>query len=243
MDNKKVSDTIKQQKKSRQDFLALKKMQAGEMAPEPKPSEIAVSPRTFKEKLQNFWFHFKWQTLGIIFAVVVLAVTVSQCASKTDWDMQVVYFTYNIVIDDQTNAIGDYLENIAEDINGDGEININVINCSVPDGNHKSQYNKSMLMKLQAMITAEPKAMLYITDNESIEYFEADALKNFFGSEQLVLGDDFYEKTKTETFGQLPKGLQIACRRVSGTTLEKNKTANQIHSSAMRILEKLEKPE
>lgn len=238
MANKKVSDTLEQQRKSRQDFLDLKKMQTGQMAPEPKPSEIAVAPKTFKEKMQNYWFHFKWHTIGAVFTVIVLVVLVSQCASRTDWDMQIMYFTYTPVMDDQTAAIGNYLETISEDINGDGEVHINVINCSMSDSNLNSQYNNSMYVKLQAVIAADPEVMLFITDSNSIGYFENDTLKGIFETEQLPLGDKFYEKTKS-TYGMLPEGLQIACRRVDGTTLQKQKNVNTVHDAALKILSNL----
>ncbi len=240
MSDKKISETLSQQKKSRQDFLELKKMQKGDMAPEPKPSEVAVLPKTFKEKLQNYWFHFKWHTIGIVFTLIVLIVMITQCAGRTNWDMQVIYFTYSPAIDSQTDMIGDYLESISKDINGDGEVNISVVNCSVPDGNHNSQYNRTVLMKLQAMITAEPTAMLYITDSESVKYFEVDALSNIFDTEQVQFGENFYEKTTTE-LGRLPDGLQIACRRISETTLENDKNASKIHKEAINILTKLKK--
>ena len=240
MSDRKVSETLSQQKKARQDFLDLKKMQKGDMAPEPKPSEVAVLPKTFKEKLQNYWFHFKWHTIGIVFTLIVLIVLIAQCSGRTNWDMQVIYFTYSPAIDTQTAKVGDYLESISKDINGDGEVNISVVNCSVPDGNHNSQYNRTVLMKLQAMITAEPTAMLYITDSESVKYFETDTLSGIFDTEQVQFGEDFYEKTTTE-LGRLPDGLQIACRRIAKTLLEKDEKAAKVHKEAINILSKLQK--
>ena len=95
-------------------------------------------------------------------------------------------------------------------------------------------------MKLQAMITAEPTAMLYITDGESVKYFENDALSNIFDTEQVQFGEDFYEKTTTE-LGKLPEGLQIACRRISETMLEKDEKAAKVHKEAINIISKLQK--
>lgn len=240
MPEKKISETLSQQRKARQDFLDLKKMQQGDMTPEPKPSEVAVLPKTFKEKVQNYWFHFKWQTIGILFTCVVLTVLITQCSNRTNWDMQVIYFSYTQALDSQTNMIGDYLESFSEDINGDGEVNISVVNCSMPGGNHSLRYNQTILMKLQAMISAEPTAMLYITDSESVKYFENDALIKIFDTEQIPLGEDFYKKT-TSDLGKLPDGLQIACRRIEKTTFEKNEKASKVHKEATNILSKLQK--
>ena len=239
MAKKKVSDTLAQQRKARQDFLELKKMQHGEMYAGPKPSEIAIEPKTFTEKVKNYWFHFKWHTLGTIFCFIALVVLIRQCASRTDWDMQVVYFTYTPVLDQQTELVADYLEGISNDINGDGEVNILVINCSMPTDSTSVQYSKTVLSKLQALIAAEPEAMLYITDSESVSYFDAEALNQFFGTNQVKLNKKFYESTKSEDFGSLPEGLQIACRRVEDTYIENNKNVGKIYKEAINLLEKL----
>lgn len=241
MAKKKVSDTIAQQRKARQDFLELKKMQQGEMDAGPKPSEIAIEPKTFSQRIKNYWFHFKWHTLGTVFCFIAFVVLITQCASRTDWDMQVVYFTYTPVLDQQTDLVADYLEGISKDINGDGEVNIKIINCSMPTDSTNVQYSKTILSKLQALIAAEPEALLYITDSESVHYFEAEALNEFFGSEQVALNHAFYEDTNSEEFGALPEGLQIACRRVEDTYIEKNKKVGNIYKEAKNILAELEK--
>ncbi|MBQ6847908.1 MAG: hypothetical protein IJO62_03210 [Clostridia bacterium] len=239
MADKKVSDTISQQQKSRQEFLELKRMQKGEIAPEPKPSEIAIVPKTFKEKLQNYWFHFKWHTITTVLCIAVFIFCVCECSAKPNWDMQVVYFSYTSVLDNQIEAVSNYLEGFAEDINGDGEININVVNCSVSEDDINSPYSRNILTKLQSMLFAEHTAILYITDEKSITYFENDKLKNFFYTDQLKFGDDFYAATKNEQLGELPEGLQIAARKVEGTAFENNKTAEKIQGHALKLLEKL----
>ena len=52
---KQVNPIIAEQRRAREEFLKLKRMQSGEIPTEPKPSEIAVKPKTFTEKLKNIW--------------------------------------------------------------------------------------------------------------------------------------------------------------------------------------------
>lgn len=238
MAKKKVSETISQQRKARQDFLELKKMQNGEVAVDNAPK--TKTPLTFKEKLQNFWFYYKIHTISIICAVLILIVGVSQCSAKTNWDMRVVYFSYSPVLDEQIKPIGTYLEKISKDLNGDGEVNIQMINCSLIPGDNNIKYNQATLTKVQSLIASEEKAMLFVFDSDSRGYFEAEALGDFFQTE-LTLGDGFYRKTKNVGYDPLPKNLQIAVRRVKDTTLEKIKDSGKIHKEALRILEELEK--
>lgn len=236
MAKKRQSETISQQKKAREEFLKLKQMQNGEVAPPPKPSEVEVLPSTPKEKWQNFWYHTKWQVIATIALIAFLAVTVSQCMSKTDWDMQIVYFTYSPVLDQQLDAVADYFESNSKDLNGDGEVNISVINCSLSTNKYDVQFDQAKLTKLQALIASEPKAVLFITDKESMEFFSTDTFKNFFKNEPLPLNDKFYRACRQSG---LPQGLQISSREISNTLLEKDKVAHKVYKEAQNILEKL----
>lgn len=241
MAKKKESETLSQRKQAQKEFLELKKMQSGEMAPPPKPSEVAIMPKNFREKMQNYWYHFRWRIVVIVSIVALMAVLICQCATKTKWDMNIVYFTYTPVLDEQTRLIADYFEGICEDINGDGKVNITVSNCSIPKDNSNVQYKNTILTKLQALISAEPNALLFITDSESISYFDAEALEGFFITDQIKLDEEFYNATESEAFGKLPEGLQIACRKVEGTFIEKHKDVEKVYKECTEILEKLEK--
>ena len=110
MAEKKTNEILEEQRKARQEFLELKKMQNGELKAPPKPSEAAIVPKTPKEKWDNFWFQYKWYVVSIVATAVVLAVLITQCATRTKYDLEVVYFTYTAALDEQTNKIADYLK-------------------------------------------------------------------------------------------------------------------------------------
>lgn len=239
MPKKKQSETLEQQRRARQKFLELKKMQQGTMDPGPKPSEVAVVPKTISEKTDNWWFHYKWHIIGTLFVITGLVFLVSQCTARKSYDMQVVYFTYTPVMDQQTELIGDYLESISKDITGDGETNIQVVNCSIKNDASDLRYRSSAFAKLQSLMAGERKAMLFITDKDSIKYFEADAVKGFFKEEPVVLNDQFYKATDSKEFGSLPEGLQISCRTVEGTLIEGKKNVEATYKEAQNILRKL----
>ena len=158
MSEKETNEILEEQRRARQEFLELKKMQSGEMKAPPKPSEVAIVPKTPKEKWDNFWFQYKWYVVAITAVTVVLAVLITQCATRTKYDMEVVYFTYTAALDEQTNAVAKYIAGYAEDVNGDGEINIQVVNCSFNGKSGDTQYRYTMMTKLQAMnSTRQPK--------------------------------------------------------------------------------------
>lgn len=238
MSEKETNEILEEQRRARQEFLELKKMQSGEMEAPPKPSEVAIVPKTPKEKWDNFWFQYKWYVVAITAVTVVLAVLITQCATRTKYDMEVVYFTYTAALDEQTNAVAKYIAGYAEDVNGDGEINIQVVNCSFNGKSGGTQYRYTMMTKLQAMIAGDQNAMLFITDEDSYKYLsDLSNGEGLFDGEPFMLGEEFYKATETDSYGKLPEGLRIACRRVSDTVLESKKGSADAYTNAEKTLE------
>ena len=237
-DNK--NEILEEQRRAREEFLELKKMQSGEMKAPPKPSEVAIVPKTPKEKWDNFWFQYKWHVTAIVAVTVILAVLITQCATRTKYDLEVVYFTYTSALDEQTDKIAEYIEKYASDINGDGAVNVQVINCSFTDNSGNVQYKNTMLTKLQSLIAGDQNALLYITDEKSYKYLSgiSDG-EGIFEGEPLKFGEDFYSFTKTDNFGNLPEGLGISCRRVSDTVLENKKNVDKVYEESLSIIEKI----
>lgn len=238
MDSKKTNDILAEQRRAREEFLRLKKMQNGEIPADPKPSEEAVLPKTPEEKIKNFWFHYKWHTIGIIASVIVLTILVAQCVNKPKYDYEIIYFSYTQVLDEQLDPMEEYFESLGSDIDGNGEVNVQIVNCSVSNSAANHSYRNSMLTKLQAMIAADEKAMLFITDKDSYKYFEEGNI-DIFEEEPFQLGEEFYEKSGKSQFGSLPEGLQISIRKIAGTTLEKNDDVKIYSEEAQKIIEKL----
>ena len=240
MAEKNQNEILAEQRKAREEFLKLKKMQSGEIDAGPKPSEIAIVPKTAEEKRKNFWFHYKWHTLATIFIVVVMTVLIAQCATKPKYDLEVVYFTYTPVLDFQLEGASNYFEEFVPDLNDDGDVKVNVLNCSLSDKSVDVQYRNTVLTKLQAMLVSDEKAMLFITDPKSIKYFDAICKDgSFFVGEPLALGEDFYEATKTEEYGSLPEGLTLSCRILGETLLNEKKGAEEMYKASLEVIEKI----
>ena len=233
------NETLEQQRKAREDFLALKKMQHGELDAGPKPSEVAVLPKTPAEKLKNIWFHDKWFIMGAIALAIVMVVCVAQCASRPKYDLSVVVYAYNFVGDDDCKLMADYLSQHCEDINGDGKVIVNVINCSYTEGSNEKQYIYSRNTKLQAVLSTDSSALLYITDKDSYEYLSALSESSLFEGEPLVLNEKFYKACDGEDLFALPEGLQISCRVIDGTVIEGDKKISSYYEQSRNILKGL----
>lgn len=74
--------------------------------------EIAVRGG-FLGWLDNFWYHYKWPTIGGIFLIIVLLVGVTQCMGKTEEDIVVLYAGRNQLSVAEADNVCSVLEAIA----------------------------------------------------------------------------------------------------------------------------------
>ena len=235
----KRNDIIEEQRKAREEFLKLKKMQQGELKPQAKPSEIAVVPKTFGEKAANFWFHYKIHTLLTIFMVILLSVGITQCATRESYDFEIMYFTYTPAVDVEIDKVEEYFETLATDADGDGKINVLVKNCSVTDSN-KDASRTLTFSKIQSIMVADYSVVLYVVDQKAIDYFNNALDYSIFVEEPTPLGADFYKATEIGGT-RLPDGLKVGLRIIKGTQFEGKDEADRAFEAGKQVLEKIKK--
>lgn len=232
---KKKNGILEEQRRAREEFLKLKKMQWGEVVEEKKSY---YKPQTMAQKADNFWYHNKWIVLGFAAVIIVLAVMITQCVNKKEYDLQIVYFSYTATLDTQTDKMADYFSEYVTDINGDGSADVQVINCSLDQATNERSYRDSILQKVQANVIGNNKALLFITDAKSIKYFDLIESKvPLFDGEPYALSQDFYDKVKVEDLPKLPDGLQISIRNVTGTMLELESETEEYLKESKKLLE------
>ncbi len=90
---------------------------------------------TFIQKLENFWYHYKWHTLFGAFAIVLVIVCFSQCIGRKEPDAMVMYVgeIKNMLIpakDSRDSSLEDDV--MREDYNKDGEKRVDVFQLIIP---------------------------------------------------------------------------------------------------------------
>ncbi len=233
---------IEEQRRAREERVNIIKAKQGLIEPEKSDDAAVIIPKTPKEKWQNYWYHFKWHTIGAVALIAVVSVMVVQCASREKYDFITVFYTHSAIESGRIEKMEEYIEKYAEDIDGDGKVSVEVVDCSFADTNSNSQTNQAAIAKIQAMIAAEPKAVLYIFDDKGFNDLNAITEDGFFDAKAIELGEDFYEKCEGEKeFEKLPEGLKISYRRLNDTLMEDDKTANKVYDVCKKIYEKLAK--
>lgn len=233
----KKSETLAQREKAQRDLIELKKMQAGEIAPGPKPSEEAVAPKTFKEKVANFFYHYKLALIAGVFGAVVLGILIGNLITRTDYDAKVVVFSYDSGYSLFSNQIAEYFEEIYEDINQNGAVDIAVIDCSV-DPTGAPDLRSAKLTKLNTMLTVDADTLLYVMDEASVKHFSDNLEVELFKEENIVyLGEDFYKAIEIEGTNLPQTKLFVAMREIDGTTIDGKDEAAE--AAAKKVLDAL----
>lgn len=243
MAKKKESETLRQRKFAQQEFLRLKKMQNGELDAGKKPSEVYAEPLTFTDKIKNIWYHDKFAIAVVSIILLFVAFFCVQCATRTVYDATVVVFSYQITGDVNCDKMGEYLKPYCKDINDDGEINISVINCSIEDSQGNTEHSFTTRQRLSTIISGEPSALLFITDDLSYKHLSSRTDDfAFFEGEPIEFQEDFYEFCATaDNLFTTPDGLQISCRTIDeNATISDDENIDIYYDQAQNVLQGLE---
>ena len=98
----------------------------------------------FLKKLDNFWYHYKWPFLGILFTVIVLIVCLAQCVKKGGGDDGIFMYAggYTMTAEERRN-MESCLKGFTEDVNGDGKVVLGMMNFPIYTKDEVAKYDKN----------------------------------------------------------------------------------------------------
>ena len=200
---------------------------------------------TFKQKIENYWYHYKWHTIIIVFFIITGLVCLVQCSTKEQPDDKALLYVNQNLLDNAANDLSDKLSGYIEDYNGNGEVLYRVNNVSYNNNNlagvNYSVTNSEKL--LSALATAE--YVLYIVDEHGYDYLSDNSTEVFESYDFCPDKNGTAWNWKGSGLQQsladsgLPENLYFCIRKVDGTMVEKNKNVNDLKEKAEKLLQKL----
>ncbi len=235
----KKSETLRQREQAQRDLLELKKMQMGQIDPASLPKEEPIVPKTLEEKKQNFLYYHKYKVIVAVAVAAVLSFLIYSGVTATKYDAKTAIFCYRFLTTDQASAIGAYLENYYPDMNENGKVDIQAVDCSFDPDQSSPDHTNTMLTKIQAMLVAESDTLLYLLDEKTLAYMNtiSDNLELFEAKNTVELGHSFYEATGLKA--EEGEKLYLCLRTVGGTVLEQNKKVKPQLAAAEKVLEQV----
>lgn len=105
------------------------------------------------EKLDHFWFYYKWHTLAAIFIVFVLGVCIFQSCTKAEYDVNVLYAGPYLYSASEASTVTEELNGVMpRDFNDDGEKNTGFLTYQV--------LNQEQMEELRKQIAEEKNRVL-----------------------------------------------------------------------------------
>ncbi|MBQ8288057.1 MAG: hypothetical protein IJX76_04715 [Clostridia bacterium] len=182
----------------------------------------------FKKWLSNYWYHYKWTTIVVLFFATVIAIGVYQMAAKNSYDTQIVYAGPVLLLEeDHIEGVNDAFKAILpEDYNEDGVKNIQLHDFAILSDEQYAQkveeaggsiaFDPSTRRNYISNITT-----LYSTGESSISLLDPYVYNIFFSQDAYVpleeiLGetpeyalDDYSVRLSDTPFGQYFDALDV----------------------------------
>lgn len=189
----------------------------------------APTPQTPLDKLKNFWFYYKWWVVGGAVLLIVAIILAVNLLSNKKADIDVMLVTEKEPSPAFKQAVSEALGQTVGDVNGDGEVVVNVLAFTIDPDDMQAQ---SMIASYAVQISSGPAA-LYIADEygyEDLVRREAvEPLTGLIESQQLggdggwwpLAGSDFAAGTAFANVDAQELALYRVCiRAYTGTGWE-----------------------
>ncbi|HOB37208.1 MAG TPA: hypothetical protein PKX71_06535 [Candidatus Avimonas sp.] len=211
-----------------------------ELWPRPKTEP----PKTPKGWFENFWYHYKWHTIAVLAAAVVLSVLIAQIIRRDDPDYFIIFATEGYVPPSAAQKIEAELEKYGRDIDGDGKVEVQFDLISLSAGDY--QMGSANRMKFAAHLSAFDSVFFIIdkpTYQKMIAVHEEGDFKFFapIGAEVEGLeGDGRYwnwknsELRKAAELELLPEDLYFGIRSISDTA---SKKVRDMHNQSIELIQ------
>jgi hypothetical protein len=161
-------------KKRQQELIEIKKLrEQGGSLPNNIEHEVLQTP---KDKLHHFWYYYKYYVISFVIILGVFAALVAQCATRTQYDYTILVNGNKYIVDADLDSIKAEITKLADDRNGDGKVEVLIINCSRPSNYNNPQFNNTQVTKFQTQLI-ENDAKIFIIDEEVFEQFNTEELK------------------------------------------------------------------
>ena len=232
-DRKKENEIIKEQRKTYDELIEIKKAKNGELKIENTHTLEDAMPKTFWGKVKNYAYHYKILIIVVVIIVITASLAIYDSVTRTRPDIEMVVYSYHRVLQEQIDAIGELMTPYLTDINGDGTVMLSGINCSFDKSKNVTELEYTSSTHFQTLLAGDPQAIIFLIDKESYEHLlEVNEGKSIFAQEPLPLNSEIYRTVEEKSGFKLPDGLMICYRKVKGTFIEKEKTGRECYKAA-----------
>lgn len=144
-----------------------------------------IPPRFTKQWWDYVWYYYKWHITITVLAIIIASVTMVQCATRTRYDMTVVYAGHMNYSDDEIIRLQELLSEHITDIDENGEKNVMFMPLMFADNPGSEEYDYAMQTKLDLSFT-DDYTFIYLMDKSEAElYLQRESIADTFENTDL----------------------------------------------------------
>ncbi len=198
---------------------------------------------SFKKKLENFWYHYKIQTIVAVTVTILFGYMIYDLVTKIEPDVTVVAVVDN-GLSHRVDGLEAYFEHYCEDLNGDGEVYVQVVLVPM-DANSTNTDAQNYATKLYSTLSnAETVMVIADTASEfSVEQVLFQDLTERYESNEYVtekgikLTNDRLREALNWT--QMPEDMVLMLREPVRTLSSSREEMEESCETALEMLDKM----
>lgn len=202
----------------------------------------AEAPKGFREKLENFWFYYKIQTLLAVFILFVAGYSMYLYFSVPQPDYRVALCVGQNKMEGVAVMLEEKLAAYGEDLNGDGRVTVEVTDFSFDDSAisliDASERQTHLLGELEA-----GKSIIWITDTDKYNYCKDCFYGDILFTPIAENARDYLAWSETdlqkEMADHLKSSLRLSVREYRGNYLEGKKDIDAQQRDGMELVRRI----
>lgn len=210
-----------------------------------------VPPRFTKDWWEYFWDYYKWRVIITVVVLIIVAVTIVQCATQPKYDMNMIYSGHMNYSEGEINKVQDILAEYITDVDGDDKQSILFQQLVFADNAGAEQYDYAMQTKLD-MSFMDNCTFVYLFDKtEADKQVQKEKISDLFevaddwaGDKDAIKGTDGRAYAISLNDSEILKSNDIYCEdlyvmiRKNYKTDEENIQAHQDSINLAKVLVK-----
>ncbi len=211
--------------------MAREMLLAGVDPEEFKKTEETPPPQTPRQKWENYWYHYKWLTIGLLFLLVLVIAFTVQALSRNEPDYTILIATEDPHDNYTLAPMERLLEKYGRDLDGDGEVEVRVIPCNLGAKEYATASDQVLNYQILQTHLVSGDVMLFAFEQKYFNWFMgemSESKTNFLtplGVEGDGVSEDGYRWSWAEdprikgnaVFSSLPPDMEFGVRVAAGT--------------------------
>ncbi|MBR1393615.1 MAG: hypothetical protein IJ561_07245 [Ruminococcus sp.] len=198
---------------------------------------------TKKQKLANFWYHYKIPVIFAVFLIAVVGFIVYDEVSRVRPDMTIMMIANNGLAY-REQEMEEFFEKYVDDLNGDGKVNVLVMEVPL-DSASNSQMQLGNQNKVVAQMQTGENIMVITdsnTDTMFLNMMKRDLDKDFPGNEYIDIDGlslNFKFLAEELKFENMPNDIHLAMRIPIKTLSDSKEKMQENYDEAFVVFKRI----